>query len=533
MTRPNQADESFVSTWLEQLGLSNYVQAFLDNDIDAGNLPHLTSTDLVELGVNSVGHRRRLLDAIARLAAAQPVQRPDPKEKPRAPRAPAAAARPLGVAERRQVTTLFCDLVGYTTLSSDFDPEIVLELLTSYKDICATLIENYGGHVLRYVGDGVLEHFGYPRAREDDAARAAGPGLVLAEAIGKLVTPKGDQLEVRIGIATGLVVAGDLVGDAAVEKHSLVGEAPNLAARLQGEASAGEVLIAEATARIIGGQFRLENLATRNLKGFDAPITAFRVLGEQRGATRFEAVHGSRSLPMISREDEISRLVDRATAALLGQGQIVVITGEAGIGKSRLIEEMYRRLEIRPEQRVVLQCSPIHVNRPFHPIAHYLDYITGVEAPDGEARQLDKLDTMLRRLGQATPERLALIAELLRRESSDRRLLLRLAPTEIRARTIEALLDIVEAISRESPVMVIEDVHWADPSTHEWLERLAGMIRGLPVLLVATMRPSDMPPWAEQSDASIMQLGRLQPEEIRRLVNAVAAEHKMPTSVVD
>ena len=533
MPDPKGSNAEFVGAWLEQLGLSGYLQAFLDNDIDAGNLPHLTSTDLVELGVSSVGHRRRLLDAIARLVASEQVQRPDPKEKPPVPRASTTAARPVAIAERRQVTTLFCDLVGYTKLSSDFDPEIVLELLTSYKDICATLIESYGGHVLRYVGDGVLATFGYPRAREDDAARAVATGLMLAEAIGKLVTPKGDQLEVRIGIATGLVVAGDLVGDAAVEKHSLVGEAPNLAARLQGEASAGEVLIAEATARIIGGQFRLENLGTRNLKGFDAPVTAYRVLGEQRGATRFEAVHGASSLPMISREDEVARLVDRATAALLGQGQIVVITGEAGIGKSRLIEEMYRRLEIKPAQRVVLQCSPIHTNRPFHPIAHYLDYMTGVEAPDGDVRQLDKLDALLGRLGQATPERLALIAELLRRESSDRRLLLRLAPTEIRARTIEALLDIVEAISRESPVMVIEDVHWADPSTNEWLERLAGMIRGLPVLLVATTRPNDMPQWAEQSAANIMQLVRLQPEEIRRLVNTIAAEHKMPTSVLD
>jgi class 3 adenylate cyclase len=532
MQRSNGADAEFVSAWLEQLGLSGYLRAFLDNDIDAGNLPHLTSTDLVELGVTSVGHRRRLLDAIAKLAAAEQVLRPDPREKPPAPRTP-AASRPVAIAERRQVTTLFCDLVGYTKLSSDFDPEIVLELLTSYKDICATLIENYGGHVLRYVGDGVLATFGYPRAREDDAARAVATGLMLAEEIGKLVTPKGDRLEVRIGIATGLVVAGDLVGDAAVEKHSLVGEAPNLAARLQGEAAAGEVLIAEATAKIIGGQFRLEALTTRNLKGFEAPVTAYRVLGEQRGATRFEAVHGASSLPMISREDEISRLVDRATAALLGQGQIVVVTGEAGIGKSRLIEEMYRRLEIKPAQRVVLQCSPIHTNRPFHPIAHYLDYMTGVEAPDADLRQLDKLDALLGRLGQAAPERLALMAELLRRESSDRRLLLRLAPTEIRARTIEALLDIVEAISRETPVIVIEDVHWADPSTNEWLERLAGMIRGLPVLLVATMRPEQTPQWAAQSDASIMPLTRLQPDEIRRLVNTVAAEHKMTTSVVD
>src|ERR1700758_3068238 len=317
MPKPNGPNADFVSAWLEQLGLSGYLQAFLDNDIDAGNLAHLTSTDLVELGVTSVGHRRRLLDGIARLAVE--VQRPEPKEKP-APRAPAAAPRPLAIAERRQVTTLFCDLVGYTKLSSDLDPETVLELLTSYKDTCASLIESYGGHVLRYVGDGVLATFGYPRAREDDAARAVATALILAKEIGKLVTPKGNQLEVRIGIATGLVVAGDLVGEAAVERHSLVGEAPNLAARLQGEASAGEVLIAETTAKIIGGQFRLESLDTRKLKGFDAPVTAYRVLGEQRGATRFEAAHGAINLPMISREDEVSRLVHRAAAARPGQG---------------------------------------------------------------------------------------------------------------------------------------------------------------------------------------------------------------------
>ena len=360
-------------------------------------MAHLTSTDLVELGVTSVGHRRRLLDAIARLV--EDVQRPEPKEKPpprlRSRAAPACHGRATpghdALLRPRRLTP---------GISSNFDPEIVLELLTSYKDICATLIESYGGHVLRYVGDGVLATFGYPRARDDDAARAVTTGLMLAKEIGKLVTPKGDQLEVRIGIATGLVIAGDLVGDAAVERHSLVGEAPNLAARLQAEASAGEVLIADATAKIIGGQFHLEDLGKRRLKGFDAPVAAYRVLGEQRGATRFEAVHGKIKLPMISREDEVSRLVDRATAALLGQGQVVVITGEAGIGKSRLVEEVHRQLEIRSEQRVVLQCSPIHTNRPFHPIAHYLDYMTGVEAPHADVRQLDKLDTLLRGLGR-------------------------------------------------------------------------------------------------------------------------------------
>ena len=428
------------------------------------------------------------------------------------------------VAERRQVTTLFCELAGYTEFASRFDPELVHDILGSYKDLCAGVIDRFGGHVLRSLADGVLATFGYPRAREDDAARAAASGLALSRAIETLRTPDGDSLRARIGIATGPVVAGDLVGNAASEPDSLVGESPNLAARLQAQARPGEVLIGEATAEIIGAQFDCEALGTRMLKGFVAPVAVFRVRGERRGASRFEINHPSSSSPMISRESEIARLVDRATAAQLGQGQIVLITGEAGLGKSRLIAEMYRRLEISAAQRLILQCSPIHTNQPFHPIAHYLAYATDISAPD--AGQLEKLDALLRRIGQATPERLALIAEMLRHENSDRTLLQRLAPAEIRSRTVDALLDIIEAIARESPVIVIEDVHWIDPSTSELMRRLARLVRELPVLLVATMRPGETPPWAEEADTNLLHLARLQPYEIRRLVNAVAADGK-------
>jgi class 3 adenylate cyclase/tetratricopeptide (TPR) repeat protein len=534
MAKPGaETGPGFIGAWLKELGLGAYLQAFLDNDIDAAVLPHLTSADLAELGVNSIGHRRRLLEAIGRLAAAERGPVEPPGKKPAVPPPPSAGTRQIVIAERRQVTTLFCDLVGYTQLASRFDPEVVHDILGSYKDACAGLIDRFGGHVLRFFGDGVLATFGYPRAREDDAARAVATGLALATEIAALKIPNGESLQVRIGIATGLVVAGDLVGDTATEQDSMVGEAPNLASRLQTEALPGQVLIAESTAKIIGAQFRCENLGTRSLKGFAEPVTVFRVLGEQRGASRFEAAHRSGSLPMISREGEIARLVDRATAALLGRGQIVLITGEAGVGKSRLIEEMYRRLEINSAHRVILQCSAVHTNQPFHPIAHYLAYATDVSAPDATAGQLDKLDALLRRLGQATPERLALVAELLRHENSDRRLLHRLAPSEIRSRTVEALLDIIEAITRDSPVIVIEDVHWMDPSTSELLERLARLIRELPVLLVATMRPGETPRWADGSDTSLLNLTRLQPDEIRRLVNTIAADQKLPPRIAD
>lgn len=393
------------------------------------------------------------------------------------------------------------------------------------------MIDRFGGHVLRLYGGGVLATFGYPRAREDDAARAVATGLALVKAIAALRTPGGHGLQVRIGIATGLIVAGDLIGNAASEQDSLIGEAPNLAARLQAQALPGQVLIAEATAGIAGAQFHSEAMNTRTLKGFAEPVAVFRVLGERRGASRFAANHQTGALPMVSRESEIARLVDRATAAQAGQGQIVVITGDAGVGKSRLIEEMYRRLEINAAQRLILQCSPIHTNQPFHPVAHYLAYATDVSAPDGSP--LEKLDALLRRTGQATSERLALIAEMLRHEHGDRQALQRLAPAEIRSRTVEALLDLIEAISRESPVIVIEDVHWIDPSTSELMTRLARLIRELPVLLVATMRPGETPHWAKERDANLLHLTRLQPYEIRRLVNAIAADRKMPPGILD
>jgi class 3 adenylate cyclase len=521
-------DTDFISVWLHQLGLGAYRGTFADNHVDASVLPHLTSADLAELGVSSVGHRRRLLDGIGKLAAAE--SRPiEPGNKP-VP-APALSANHPPIFERRQVTTLFCELVEYTELASRFDPELVHDIVGSYLNACGELIDGFGGHVLRLYGGGVLATFGYPRSRDDDAARAVATALALTKAIEALRTRSGHSLQVRIGIATGLVVAGDLIGTAASEQDSLVGESPNLAARLQAEALPGQVLIGEETAGIIRAQFHCENLGPRALKGFPEPVAVFRVLSEQRGASRFAVNQRSNGLPMVSRESEVARLVDRATAALAGQGQIVVITGDAGVGKSRLIEEMYRRLEIGAAQRFMLQCSPIHTNQPFHPVAHYLAYATDVSAPDGG--QFEKLDALLRRIGQSTSERLALIAEMLRHEEGDRTLLRSLAPAEIRSRTVEALLDIIEAISRESPVIVIEDVHWMDPSTSELMTRLARLVRELPVLLVATMRPGETPRWAGERDTNLLHLTRLQPYEIRRLVNAIAADRKMPPEIVD
>lgn len=544
-----KASPADVGTWLDGLGLSTYRETFLANDVDAGTLPLLTTQDLRDLGVTSIGHRRRLLDAISRLMAAgiSPEDRGrdadafDPPaglheaSPPTWPVRPKAAGRSETVpAERRQVTMLFSDLVGFTRLATRFDPEVTHDILSTYKDACVEVIERFGGHVVRFLGDGVLATFGYPRAHEDDAARAVGAGLEIAVAVGALATPDGDGLAARVGIATGLVVAGDLVGGVAVEQDSLVGEAPNLAARLQAEAEPGQVLIAGTTAAIIGARFVCEPLVERTPKGFATPVEVFRVVEQRRSASRFEAARRpGGTAAMINREEELARLLACGAAAAGGHGQLVHVVGEAGIGKSRLVDELLRRLHA-PEP-LWLQCSPHHTNTPFHPVRLHLEYAAGIAAADSAAVRLGKVGSLLEGLGPMTAERLALVAELLRiKAGAVGAPLDRLGAGEIRARTVAVLLDVIEVAARRCSVMVVEDAHWLDPSTAELLGRLAGSVREWPVMIVTTTRPADLPAWAGGPDATVVHLDRLGADEIRRLVDGVGgAGRLLPASVVD
>jgi class 3 adenylate cyclase len=404
-----------VSTWLRNLGLENYAQAFQAHDINAEVLPRLTADDLTALGITLVGHRRRLLDAIAAL---------DQGRTPAAERI-AEAARPVE-AERRQLTVLFADLVGSTELSARLDPEDVRAVIAAYQTACSGVIRRYEGHIARYMGDGVLAYFGWPRAHEDGAERAVRAGLELARTIGELMTV-GGPLAARVGIATGLVVVGDLAGEFA-EEGAVVGETPNLAARLQALAAPGSVVIAEATQRLVGGLFELDEVGPQRLKGFGKPLAVWRVAGESKAPGRFEARHRAGLTPLIGREEEISLLLRRWVQAKDREGQVVLLSGEPGIGKSRLVRELRARLGDEPHTRLLWQCSPHYKTSPLHPVIEQLERAAGFERDDPPEAKLDKLETLPARGTEKLAEAISLIAALLGISTEERYPALELTP---------------------------------------------------------------------------------------------------------
>ena len=330
-----------VGVWLRSLGLGQYEASFRDNEIDGSVLPKLTVDDLKDLGVAVVGHRRKIMSAIEELNA--PSARTEDATAPPAQVPVSAGAHP-DAAERRQLTVMFCDLVGSTALSARLDPEDMREIIRAYQDACSGAVARYDGFVAKFMGDGVLAYFGFPRAHEDDAERAVRAGLDIAAVVAKLETPAKDKLKVRIGIATGIVVVGDLVGQGSAQEQAVVGDTPNLAARLQALAEPGSVVIAESTKRLLGRTFELNALGSQTLKGFDATVPAWAVLGEAENVSRFEASRSQGLTPFVGREHEVALLLDRWRGARDGEGQVVLLSGEAGIGKSRILAALRERI---------------------------------------------------------------------------------------------------------------------------------------------------------------------------------------------
>jgi len=363
-----------VSRWLADQGLGHHAEAFAENGIGGDILRELTDADLKELGLN-LGDRKRLLRAIATLDAEPTQDRAEPTEQTTTP----AVARE---AERRQLTLMFVDLVGSTELSARLDPEDLGEVMRRYQGRCTELVTGWGGHVAKLMGDGVLAYFSWPRAHEDDAERAVRAGLAIIDAVAGLETPAGALLAARVGIATGLVMVGELIGEGVAQEQAVVGETPNLAARLQALAEPCSVVISEATRRLVGGLFELDDLGPQRLKGFAEPLAAWRVAGASPVEGRFEAHQTTGLTPLVGREEELALLLRRWRQARDGEGQVVLVSGEPGIGKSRLVRELGQRLEDQPHIRLLCQCSPHHATSPLHPVIEQLERAAGFARDD-------------------------------------------------------------------------------------------------------------------------------------------------------
>jgi class 3 adenylate cyclase len=321
-------------------------------------------------------------------------------------------ARPQDTAERRQLTVMFCDLVGSTTLSATLDPEDLREIIGAYQRCCAVLVELNGGFVAKYMGDGVLAYFGYPQAHEDDAERAVRAGLALVEAVPKLATAAGSPLQVRVGIATGLVVVGDLIGAGAAQEQVVVGETPNLAARLQGIAEPDTVVIAESTRKLLGNLFELQDLGARDVKGIAGRARAWAALRASSVESRFDALHTTSLPPLVGREEEIELLLRRWSRAKTGEGQVVLLSGEAGIGKSRLTAAVLERLATEPHTRLRYFCSPQHADSALYSIIGQMERAAGLAHDDKPQAKLDKLDSVLAQTSTSVQDA-ALFAEML------------------------------------------------------------------------------------------------------------------------
>ena len=390
--------------WLRKNKLEQYADAFEANDIDLDILSELTEHDLEKLGV-SLGNRRRLVKAIAERAGGESATTPMP--------APGLDSGVSSEAERRQVTVLFCDLVGSTALSGAIDPEPLGTLIRRYQDAAAGAIGRFGGFVAKFMGDGVLAYFGFPRAFEDAAERAVRAAIGILAEVGGIARPDGTRLQARIGIATGLVVVGEIVGTGSAQERTIVGETPNLAARLQSLAAPDTILISEATQRLLGGMFDLEPIGEHELKGFARPVPVWRVRGEASVESRFAAIRTGGNLPFIGRAHEMGLLLDRWRLARQGEGQIVTVIGEAGIGKSRSIEALQEALVAEPHARIHLQCSPYHSDSALYPVIQHLGRAARFAAADLPSARIEKLGALFAERAASDAAAIPLLAELL------------------------------------------------------------------------------------------------------------------------
>jgi class 3 adenylate cyclase/predicted ATPase len=528
-----------VAAWLKELGLEQYAPAFRGNAIDEEVLVSLTGEDLKEIGIVALGHRKRLLGAIAAL------NRPgNPADAVTANRGPELASKlvpsahpVVSLAERRQLTVMFCDLVGSTALAGRLDPEDLREVIGGYHKCVAETVGRFDGFVAKYMGDGVLVYFGYPQAHEDDAERAVRAGLELVGAVRALQQPRvHTTLQCRIGVSTGLVVVGDLVGAGAAQEQAVVGETPNLAARLQALAEPNSLVIGPTTRRMVGDLFECRALGTVAVKGFTEPVEAWQVLRLSAVESRFEALHSGGLTPLVGREEEIELLLRRWQQAQAGEGRVVLLSGEPGIGKSRIARALQERLaDEQPHTRLLYFCSPHHQASALYSFTNQLERAAGFERDDAAALKLDKLEALLAQSSQDVAHDAALLAALLSILTGDRYPPLpELGPQKRKEETLAALLAQLDGLAARRPVlMIFEDAHWIDPTSLELLERTLDRVQRLPVLLIVTARPEFAPTWAGHAHVTVRVLNRLGRREGSAMIARLGGGKALPQEVVD
>jgi class 3 adenylate cyclase/tetratricopeptide (TPR) repeat protein len=521
-----------VADWLRTLGLERYEAAFRENGVSAEDLCHLTAEDLEGLGVTAIGHRRRLLVAIAKLNEQAGTDAASPVVEPAV-----AASGPLREdavshgGERRQLTVMFCDLVGSTALSEKLDPEELRSLLHAYRNHCDEVIGRYDGFVARYVGDGILTYFGWPAAHEDDAERAVRAALEIVHTVRQ--TSSTENLSVRIGIATGPVVVGEQAGTGDQSKLA-VGSTPNLAARLQALATADQIVIATSTRRLVGSAFELTNLGDHDLKGIAEPVHVWRVERVLATESRFDANRGSDLTPLVGREEELDLLLRRWSQAQDDEGQVVLLSGEPGIGKSRVLNALRQRLDAQGVQALRFQCSPYYVNSAFWPVIDNFERALKFTRDETENAKLDKLEALLvAQYGRPLAD-IRFIASILSIPCEQRYGAQPMTPQKHKDETLRTLVDVTEAAARQQPsVMLFEDAHWADPTTLEVLDLLIDRVRTVPLLVVLTHRPEFQSRWSGQGHVGALNLSKLTRAQSAAMISALTGGKALPAALLE
>ena len=451
---------------------------------------------------------------------------------------PAVEPRPAE-AERRQLTVLFCDLVDSTALASQLDPEDLREVVRAYQETCAKVIARFEGHIAQYLGDGLLVYFGYPLAHEDDAQRAVRAGLGMVEALGqlniRLKQDRGVELAVRLGIHTGLVVVGEVGGGTRQEQLAL-GETPNLAARLQGIAAPNTVVISAATVHLLGGFFACQSLGTPALKGLAQPLEVYRVLYESTARSRLEAAGSTGLTPLVGREQEVGLLRERWAQVKDGIGQVILLSGEAGIGKSRLVQVLTEHVAAEPQAWLTpCQCSPYYQNTALYPMIELLERVAlRFDREESPQQKLRKLEGFLVQYGLPLTEAVPLFAALLSLPLGTDYAPLTVSPEQQKQQTLHALLTILLRIAAQQPVLfVMEDLHWVDPTTLEFLTLLVDQGPTARILALWTFRPDFSPPWTGRSHLTQVTLHRLPRQQATEMTDRVAHGKALPTEVVE